>query len=317
MLKSRIIELLGTIPLKSTIYTGVMKPNGGKATGSPAADVLINRRAHAILDPAFPWQYAKAFAELNQRLPAMVDEPCIRMAYQHLSGRVCSDDITEVQVFQHPKWKTKRGFLEALLLLPDLQLNEVAAHTGLCVSVVMTYASLFWNVRDRLKDELFVNEICYPETRLVTYRNDYWDTAEPRDLMLGAAFRNDLATVLQIFGSRAPSTLQTDEFSAKQIKTSTMADAEFIVRAGGAGSKIPVLAAARRQIVATEKNAAPAKGLSDSVAGLTAISWSPGDSISATVEGLIDNSDYHKLVAAREAREAAAKKTEHLANKKA
>jgi hypothetical protein len=272
--------------VESKIYTQAVKPAAGKATVPTAAEVLINRQAHALLDPAFPWQYAKAFAELHQPLPVIVNEPYIRMAFEYLSGRVNNDDIVEAQVIQHPKWATKRGFLEALLLFPNLRLDEVAAHTGLAVSVVMTYAALFWSVRDRLEDKLFINELCFPATRLPEYQDGYWDSVTPRELMLRAAFNKDLATVLQLFGVKAQGELESAETSANQVKASTMADAAFVVRAGGAGSTVPVLNAARRMISASEKFAMPTNNAGDDLIGLTALSLDPGQSILATLQGL-------------------------------
>lgn len=286
MVKAKIIELIGTIPVESKIYTQEVKPNGGKATVPTAAEVLINRQAHALLDPAFPWQYAKAFAELHQPLPKIVDEPFIRMAHEHLSGRVNNDDIVEAQVIQHPKWTTKRGFLEALLLLPGLRLDEVAAHTSLSVTAVLTYAGLFWSVRDRLGDKLFINELCLPATRLAEYRDGFWNDAEPKELMLRAAYKQDLETLLAIFGSRTPSDLESAETSAKQVKAATMADAAFVVRAGGAGSTVPALNAARRMISASEKFAMQTNNLGDDIIGLAALSLDPGQSILATLQGL-------------------------------
>jgi hypothetical protein len=51
--------------------------------------------------------------------------------------------------------------------LPDLWLDEIAAHTGLSVAVIMTFENLFWNVRDRLQDQCFMNEIAFPNSRLL------------------------------------------------------------------------------------------------------------------------------------------------------
>jgi hypothetical protein len=49
MLKARIIELVDSIPLKSKIYAEAKVADRG-ATVSAAEDVMINRRACALLD---------------------------------------------------------------------------------------------------------------------------------------------------------------------------------------------------------------------------------------------------------------------------
>ena len=130
MLKSRIIELLDTIPLKSKIYAEAKPVDSGAST----SDVTIHRRACALLDPPSHGNYAQAFVQLRWPLPSLVYEPYIKMAYDHLSSRTINDDINGALLFQHPRWITKRGFLEALLLLPALRLDEVAKHVGIPVS---------------------------------------------------------------------------------------------------------------------------------------------------------------------------------------
>lgn len=302
MLKTRILELVDSIPPASKIYMDA-KPGIPGATALTAADQMVHRQAHALLDPSFPWHYAQAFAQLRQPLPALVHEPFIKQAHTHLLHNASNDDIAGAQVIQHPRWTTKRGFLEALLLLPNLRLDEVAQHTGLPVAVVLAYEQLFWNVRDRLNDPLLMNELCYPETRQVEYQADYWNNAEPRDLMLRAAFKNDLDTVLQIFGTRTSREEQPSETSAKKVKTSIMAEADFVIRAGGCCSKVPVLDAARRMIAATEKHAVGRQANGDDVIGLTAVGLTPGESILQTLSGLTDKSNFNRLAALQTAGE--------------
>jgi hypothetical protein len=115
--------------------------------------------------------------------------------------------------------------------------------------------------------------------------------------MLHAAFNRDLDTVLRIFGARQPGEEQPAETSAKKVKARIMADADFVMRAGGGGSTIPVLDAARKMIVATEKYAPAPKGFGDDLIGLTALSMTPGESILETVRQMCDSSDHQRRVA--------------------
>jgi hypothetical protein len=293
MLKARINILIDLIPLESNIYTDPKQ----KVRGTTFSDLIIHRRAHALLDPAFSWNYVQAFAHLNQPLPAVVYEPYIKLAYGHTMNRAIDEDITEAQIIQHPRWVTKRGFLEALLILPSLRLDQVAQYVGLPISVVQVYENLFWSVRDRLEDQLFMNAICYPDTRQVEYRADYWNTENPRNLMLRAAFHNDLDAVLQIFGSRTKREEQSSEVSTKRLKTRFLTDADFVVRAGGSGSKVPVLDAARKLIVEAEKNyRGPQQEFGDDIIGLCAIGLNPGQSVLETIKGLTDNTTYDQQV---------------------
>jgi hypothetical protein len=298
MLKSRINVLVELIPQKSNIYPDA-KP---APRGATPPDVIIHRRACALLDPAFPWHFARAFAQLRQPLPALVHESYIKLAYEHIMNRAVNEDISWGQIIQHPKWQTKRGFLEALLLLPDLRLDEVAKYTGFSVATVLIYEQLFWNVRDRMNDPMYLNELCCPGTRLAEFQTDSWTTAEPRNLMLRAAYYNDLETLLKLFGTRMPHEEESPEVSAKQLKKRILSDAYFVVRAGGASSKVAVLDSARKLIVAAEKNYDGTKqGFRDDIIGLTALGLDPGQSVLETVKGLMDNTAYDRQLALQEA----------------
>lgn len=285
MLKARINTLVDLLPPAATIYSD--REGGGAAQ----TDVVTHRRAHALLDPAFAWAFAQAFVQLDLPLPELVYEPYIKLAYAHASGRVRHEDVAESLIIRHPKWHVKRSFLEALLLL-DLRLDEVAAYVGLSVSVVMAYEQLFWNVRDRRQDPMLMSELCFPETRLVEYRGDgeYWNNAEPRDLLLRAAYNGDLKTVLQIFGSRTAREELPAAASMKRLKTRIFSDAEFVVASGGGCSKAPVLDAAKKLLMAGEKFAQSENKYGDDVMGLTAVGLSMGgaimDELRRQIEGI-------------------------------
>ena len=112
--------------------------------------------------------------------------------------------------------------------------------------------------------------------------------------MLRAAFNNDSQTVLQIFGTRTKREEQPSEISMKRLKSRFLADADFVVRAGGSSSKVPVLDAARKLIVEAEKNYhSPQREFGDDLIGLTAIGLSPGQSILDTVKGLMSDAVYN------------------------
>jgi hypothetical protein len=231
-----------------------------------------------------------------------VRESFIREAYDHATGRIQNDDILEARMFQHPRWESKRGFLEALLLLPDLRLDEVAARIGISVSVVMVYENLFWNVRDRLQDNCFMSAIAFPNTRLVEFKSDYWETANPRQLMIRSGFNGDFDAIMQIFGSRAKSDELSVQASANSFKSCVLAEADFVIRAGGANSKMPLLETARKLIEANDKNTGRSRQSQADEMGLTAIGLTdPGASILEHLRLANDDSDYERKLALQEA----------------
>jgi hypothetical protein len=299
MLKSRISTLVDLIPRESKIYT----PAEQRVEEKKSSDLVVHRLAHAYVDPAFQWNFAQAFVELNLPLPEVVKEPYIKLAHAHGMKQSYSEDIADGLVLQHPSWKIKRGFLRALLLLKELNLNNTAQMTGIPILTLLAYEQLFWNVRDRLDDPLYMQTLCYPLTPQIEYQADHWKNADPCDLMLRAAFRHDCEGVLEIFGIRLPRREMSPEVYMEKIVPRFLAHWEHIVRCGGSSSEIPAMKEMAKMVVkvvvtASKNNGPKQLEFDDTEMGLGAIArMDHGQSILATLKQLEDNTKYDEMLA--------------------
>jgi hypothetical protein len=293
MQKSRIIQLVNTLPQRSQIYA--LQP-ARVVTSRVPTDMLLHRRASALLDPAFAWHYAEAFAQSNQPLPETVTEPYIRTAHEYLMDQTWTDDFADALVLRHPNWELKRGFVEALSLFSDVRLDQISNYTGLSVFVIQLYQNLFWNVRDRLADPLFINHLVFPQTRQIEFKPDYWLNATPSQLMLRAAFHRDLPTVLNIFGCPTSAEPMSAGDLTNELKTNLLAAANHVIKSGGINQGgVPALEAARKLLIASERNPVRQSPLGEDRLGLSALgSLNPGESILETVRRMNDDSEYNK-----------------------
>jgi hypothetical protein len=73
--------------------------------------------------------------------------------------------LEEAYELTHPANQTTQNLLQALLICPELPLEKVSELMGLPLAVVQAYEGLFWNVRDRLDDRLYLSRLVYPASR--------------------------------------------------------------------------------------------------------------------------------------------------------
>jgi hypothetical protein len=259
--------------------------------------IEINRAAYSMFDPSFPWLFTMAFVQMKRPLPLEVDENHMRQAYEYEFRNFHDDRIFNALLFRHPRWRTKKNLLEALLIIPELTLADIARLTDTDLAAVQMYENLFFNVRDRLNDLMYINEIVFPQTRMVEYRNNYFLTEDPGLLMLRAAYRYGLDAVLEIYGSKVNREELPLDVYAKKLKAQVLAEANHIAEAGGLNqANLPVMNQAFKLLLAAENADAPKTGTTDSQMGLTAVGLNPGESILATALQLNDHSQYNRML---------------------
>jgi len=102
--------------------------------------------------------------------------------------------LEEAYEINHPANHQTASLLNALLICPDLSVEKIAGLIGLPLAVVEAYEGLFFNVRDRLDDRLYLARLVYPDSR---YPGIETDAMTPQsDKLLQAAYE---------FGSRSSS----------------------------------------------------------------------------------------------------------------
>lgn len=292
----RIRQLVDWLPLRATLYSN----SDPGISGCEAHDQLINRAACALMDPSFPWNFAMAFVKLKKPLPQLAREPYLIQAHRFASDgsasarKICRH-LVEARTFLHPAWAIHRQLLEALLIIPDLPLDKIAALTDSHLFTVQMYESLFFHVRDRLNDKLYINHLVYPANRYAAIADRKQDSDH---LMIQAAYNSGLDAVLRIYGARQENqVVLSPKMYAKQFQTYVMAEALQLVETGGLNqADSPVLKYVFKWIEATGNGNGLDAGPSDDEMGLRAIGLTPGESITATVAGLMDDSRYEAML---------------------
>lgn len=168
-------------------------------------DPRLNEMLGLPYAPDFGWQFVLSFADCGRELPATVHESILRELYAILRGhKTPSSEMLEVLGLHYSSASVNvsRNLMKALLILPSVSLEEVARVTGFSTSVVWSYEQLFFNVRDRLDDGLYIAKLVYPKSMFVILEPDYPANVDIEILLLRAArdFGPDVAVELAFCG---------------------------------------------------------------------------------------------------------------------
>ena len=109
-------------------------------------------------DPAFAWNLACSYFEAQQPMPAALCRHVAFRAYLYLrnGGRLQDRDLaTAYAIQQRPR---QRDLLRAFLLT-NATFEEIATLLDMGVEVVRLFSELFWDIRHRLKDGLFMADL--------------------------------------------------------------------------------------------------------------------------------------------------------------
>jgi hypothetical protein len=294
---SRIEDLVLSVPGDVPLYTRVTPGTSAR----PTQEQIVERTNLAVWDPHFPWLYAAAFANAKRRLPCEANEDYLRTAHEFsANGRMCRE-VKWALMLQNPASSMTRYMLEALLLIPSQSIEAVSRISGIDVEIINTYEQLFFNVRDRLNDLIYINKIVYPETRHPEAKPSYYLNAHPGRLMLISAMQPDgenVEAILNIYGTRTNTDKLAYELLSKAVENRTLSDAYRLVSSGGANqSHSPVLNRAMQLLVAARSNPMLTNDTSDAIAGLTALALNPGQSALATIKGITNNDAYDAALA--------------------
>ncbi|SRR6266568_2681487 len=114
----------------------------------------------ALLDPAFGWNVAASYPTMVLPLPDLDWPTAIVRAHRYLGNPNLRDDnLVFAQILNLPENGAQRGLMHALLLCED-GTDELIADWFQCgVDAVGLHSELFWNVRDRHADPLYLAHI--------------------------------------------------------------------------------------------------------------------------------------------------------------
>ncbi len=172
----------------------------------------LSQKARAFVriyrEPSFGWNTAKAYAMKREVFPVTVigRDRWLFIAYltlcdpDKLGNRHVQDAF---HITQKPGMfaKLKALLISGLGTPADAHIKLVSKKVGIHADTLEALEILFFNVLDRAKDEAYLSEIVYPETRAVEMTEGYFDKTPRSDLILRAAYNHrDLDLVLKLAG---------------------------------------------------------------------------------------------------------------------
>jgi len=136
---------------------------------------------------ALGWKAAGMFAKAHEKFPVYLtaEDHWIWRAYLiHCNPDLYFDKhVSEAMALHDPEMKHERATLQAYLLSEDADIEDIAHLTSLDVDTIKAYEKLFYNVRDRFDDYLFLARTVYPHGRVEELYDNYLHNTTFGDLI--------------------------------------------------------------------------------------------------------------------------------------
>jgi hypothetical protein len=150
----QMVTICRILPDDCPYFARFLLPNTRKGRPLDLGDKL----GLATNDPQFPWNLGSTHFEAQRPMPAAL---CWHVAfraylYRKNGRRILDRDLAEAYAIQQRP--AQRDRLRAFLLT-NASLEQIAGWLHLKVPVVWLFSELFWNVRYRLKDGIFVADL--------------------------------------------------------------------------------------------------------------------------------------------------------------
>lgn len=211
----------------------------------------INRIAAALKDPAFGWHFIKTFTDQNLNPPGGLVEESLMAAYRFERQKARDPELQRTLQLADPS-AFFQFFIKAFLLDEEYSFDRIAERLTLPPRVIQLYHDLFWNVRDRLDDEEYLNHLVWPDGRTVMYRDGYSDIHAGM-LVLQTAHRFGAEEAARTHGLDRNVMASRDlRSSLANLERSVIVEGELAITAGFAGQR-NIAASAARQIIQAGK----------------------------------------------------------------
>jgi hypothetical protein len=119
-----------------------------------------DKLAWAENEPGFYWNIALYYFERRRPMPPALCRHVAFRAYLYLKndGRIADRDLT--LAYARQQRRIQRDLLRGFILT-KATLEQIASWLRLRVQVVWLFSELFWNVRHRLEDDLFMADLLF------------------------------------------------------------------------------------------------------------------------------------------------------------
>jgi len=188
-------------------------------------------------DLSLGWKAANFFARSHEKLPVYLtaDDHWIWRAYLVC----CNPDlyfdrhVAEALAFLDPSMQHDRSTLEGYLIAMDTSIEEISQTTGIAADTIQAYEKLFFNVRDRNEDYLFLAKVVYPHGRLEEFYDNYLNNTTFGDLIRRAGYNtgSDYVSFMSGLRSKLVQDMSAGDMASKLEKV-VMANGYVMAMAG-------------------------------------------------------------------------------------
>ncbi len=200
------------------------------------ASLEVARFILAYRDYGFGWKYAYAFARRGEFIPLEMDpedRAIVEANYFCLNPeRLGSPVIKRVMALSSPQLRQEAAVLQALLLVPRLSFEEIARQVSQPLEVVEAYHTLFFNIRSRMDDGMYLRHIVYPDSRLANLMSGRRpDREDAGRLLRESALTEGVSSVLYLAGVGNTPALEVSD-ARQQLERKIIGQAAILANNG-------------------------------------------------------------------------------------
>ena len=247
----RIRELIDYLTSTSSYFREVLNYT--------AQVTAVNKFMCAYKDLSFGYKFIKALIKDNIKLPAAVSEDYLRELYFFEKfGDTSNQDVIFAISLNHPSSQTMADSIKAFLIT-DESFDKIEKITGIPKRVLECFEQLFFNIRDRKNESLFIASKVYPNTRMVETQDDYLKTESFGNLILRSAYNNGLEDAAYFSGLKMANSVLNEKssaVSALQLEAAIMANAYFLAKNGMINQRHNALSSAKGLLIAAKQGGA-------------------------------------------------------------
>lgn len=216
------------------------RPSIGARPAICADDPVVLRFATNYSKPDVGWDMAESYARERRSLPITLlgDDQWIYKAVMYLRFG-CPDKHVATAWYlgttKEPHAKRAAEVIQALLLVENSTIGDVAKLLRLDREIIAAYERLFFNVLSRRDDVLYIKNIVYPDGRMVELFDDYLRDEPLGKILTRAGWNNGVEDVMFLAGLRRPELLHkmaNSQDMAKRLEGIYMANGMITARNG-------------------------------------------------------------------------------------
>lgn len=244
----RIQQLISLLPDSSSYFRDIL-------SYTPQV-TAVNKFLCAYKDLAFGYHIVKALVKDNCELPADITEGVLYKTYMFEKYGQPYDEIIQAIAFTHPSNKIMEDSIKAAIIsmVPYKTLEKAY---GIPKSVLEAYEQLFFNIRDRKNEALFIANLVYPDTRFVELSDNYLKEEDKGKLLIRSAYNNGLGDASYFMGLKTLDNITISGMNsvdaASQLEAAIMVNGLFLARNGALNARNSGVSQARNILIAAKQ----------------------------------------------------------------